>query len=84
MTSTKSKIDYVIEQAGAFGKYQWLQLLCLCMGSFLAAFHFLIIVFHSITPKHRLVAYLQGSVRVFIIIIEQRLRKLYRVHSGFF
>ncbi|KAF6040834.1 hypothetical protein EB796_000867 [Bugula neritina] len=53
MTSTKSKIDYVIEQAGAFGKYQWLQLLCLCMGSFLAAFHFLIIVFHSITPKHR-------------------------------
>jgi len=56
MTSTKSKIDHVIEQAGAFGKYQWLQLLCLCMGSFLAAFHFLIIVFHSITPKHRLVA----------------------------
>ncbi|KAF6040835.1 hypothetical protein EB796_000868 [Bugula neritina] len=53
MASTKYKIDSVLEKAGAFGRYQWFQVVLSSSGSFMVACHFLVIVFHSITPKHR-------------------------------
>jgi len=53
MTSTKYKIDSVLEKSGAFGRYQWFQIFLGALGPFITACHFLVIVFHSITPKHR-------------------------------
>jgi len=58
-----SKIDILLENVGALGRYQWQQLV-LCalgpttsalhaLGPTTSALHFMAIVFHSLTPNHR-------------------------------
>jgi len=48
-----SKIDILLENVGALGRYQWQQLVLCALGPTTSALHFMAIVFHSLTPNHR-------------------------------
>lgn len=47
------KIDEVVDEVGAFGKYQLVQVCVSSLGTFAASLHTIIAVFHSIVPEFR-------------------------------
>ena len=51
--SSAAKIDEILDSTGAMRKYQWIQVTLVCLNNLTVAFHFLVIVFHSITPDFR-------------------------------
>lgn len=54
-TVMSAKIDGVIEQIGAFNRYQVWQQFVAGLAAFVSAFHFLMIVFHFVDVKYRYV-----------------------------
>mgnify|MGYP001793061770 CR=1 FL=1 len=56
-----TKVDGVLEQLGPFGPYQFWQQIYTGVPSFVAALHFLIIVFHFVDVRHRSVVYYATS-----------------------